>query len=539
MPQIIRAGTNMITTTSQGAGATWTNAIWRTNNGAGGTVGGAVTMIAGNTYTAVSNNVPFGNNVGNTRLRNNLTNSGAVVTFLGDSLTLYTNTEIRAKNVTQPAALTPTLNFPGVGGNPGLILDGGILNAGDDGLFVISGKIQVAGQSYICPGDNGGGPTARPNRRFTISGDLSGPGTMVIFQSQTNNPQTISGAANTFSGQWIVKAGRLLGTFANSLGTNSITCDPTFTLPSYFSTTAPVADIAGPAVLEVNYNLNSAGVLTLTNGGKLRLHQEVCFTAVRIHDPSLGIDTTLAPGIHYFTELIANYPNNFDPGGSGALVVQPFGTPPPLPPSILTQPFPVSVYTNAPARFLVSAADNGFPPLTYQWRRDGTNLSNAANISGVTNSALVVSNASGLDAAVTYDVIVGNASFSVTSSVAGLTLAGTNGEAYEATVVAGSPLAFYQLDETSNPASGSAQAYDYVNGYAGLYGAAVQNGFNGVNGPTSADGLPGFNAGNKAALFTRDSVGSRITARLASPSHAASASTRCKPFPAAGPSSAS
>src|SRR5436190_12296979 len=116
------AGTNLVTTTSQGGGNNWNFAIWKTNNGSGIGVGTAVSPVAGNTYTAFPNATAFGNSTGNTRLRNDLTNTGPLITFVGDSLTLSTNTEIRAKNITTPVALNPILNFPGVGGSPGLIL---------------------------------------------------------------------------------------------------------------------------------------------------------------------------------------------------------------------------------------------------------------------------------------------------------------------------------------------------------------------------------------------------------------------------------
>src|ERR1022692_121697 len=135
------AGTNLVTTTSQGSGAAWTAAIWKTNNGAGVGVGTAVAPVAGNTYTCVTNGVAYGNSTANTRVRNPVVTG--VQTFPGDSLTLLTNTDIRCKTATGLI-----INFPGVGGNPGLILNGGVLNAGDNAIFVITGSVQVVSQSY-------------------------------------------------------------------------------------------------------------------------------------------------------------------------------------------------------------------------------------------------------------------------------------------------------------------------------------------------------------------------------------------------------
>jgi hypothetical protein len=491
------AGTNLVTKTSQGSGANWTAAIWQTNNGAGTDTGAgtSVAPVAGNTYTESATATAFGNNTGNTRTRN--PTAGGLTTFPGDSLTLNTNTDIRFKTATGLIC-----NFPGVGGAAGLVLNGGVLNDGDNAVITIAGKIlAVPGTvSYICPGNNGGGAAADTGRAFTVPAQLTGSGTMVLFQGPTNNPNQFTCPTNTFSGRWIVKAGRLMGTAQNSLGTNSIIVDPNFVLPvPPFSSSAPVIDIPGPAVLEPSYTLNSAGILVLTNGGKLRLHQEVCFTAVSIHDPNLGINSNLSAGIHYFSELITNYPNNFDPGGSGAIVVQPFGTPPPLPPDIKAQPQPAIVYTNATARFFVTAADNGFPPLTYQWQRNGTNLTDGGNISGSTSSTLLVSSASPADA-IGYNVIVANASYQVTSSIVSLSLTSAN-ETYESAVVTAGPVALYQFNENADPLT-NAEAFDFAGSYNGNYGVGAQNAFNGIGGPQAADGYAGFAQGNAAAAFT-------------------------------------
>src|SRR6266487_444407 len=183
---------NLTTTAVQGAGTDWTFAIWETNG-----AGTAVSPVAGNTYECVSNGITFGNNKNNTRIRNPA--SAGVQTFPGDSLTLNLNTEIRAK------AVGAILNFPGVGANPGLILNGGVLNAGDETVFEIAGRVQVASQSYICPADAGGGDL-RPLRGFNLTGQLSGSGTMVIFNSGTTVAQHFSANATPFSSERIVNA---------------------------------------------------------------------------------------------------------------------------------------------------------------------------------------------------------------------------------------------------------------------------------------------------------------------------------------------
>ncbi len=87
------------------------------------------------------------------------------------------------------------------------------------------------------------------------------------------------------------------------------------------------------------------------------------------------------------------------------------------PPTITSQPVPVSVATNGSCAFSVSAV--GFD-VTYQWRRNGTNLPDGGNISGATTAQLVISPAGTNDAlssANGYDVVVSGAGGYSTNSV--------------------------------------------------------------------------------------------------------------------------
>jgi hypothetical protein len=490
------AGTNLLTTSVQASGANWTAAIWKTNNGAGVGVGTAVAPVAGNAYEMVFNGLSISNGAASTRVRNPAT--AGVQTFPGDSFIMDTNTELRGKGV------GAILNFPGVGGSPGLILNGGMLNAGDDTTFAVTGRVQVVRQSYISNGANGGGGGISANRGFNFTGFLTGYGNMVILNSGTTVAQQVSGSTNDFSGQWIVQCGWLLSSTAGALGTNSITVDPFYT--GYLAAMPNATSPNGPALFEPSYDINSAGVLTLTNGGTMRLHQICIFSAVNIESSSLSA------GTHFYSELITNFPSSFAAGGSGAVIVRPYNsTPPSLGPTILTQPLPEMVYAGATAQFTVSASVNGAPPLTYQWQRAGTNLVDGGNISGSTNATLFVSNVSAADA-VNYDVIVRNAGGPVTSALVALTLV-TPSETYEQAVVAAHPVAFYQLNETGDPATNGSPAFDYAGGFIGTYGNTVLNGNGTYNivGPGVGDGFPGFATGNKAAQFANGSTGSRIS----------------------------
>src|ERR1044071_5349857 len=275
----VAAGAANLTTTSvQPGGNNWIASIWKTNSpGMATNAAAGVAPVAGNTYETVFNGTTIGNGLNNTRIRNPA--AAGVQTFPGDSLTMYTNTELRAKQV------GASLNFPGIGGNPGLILNGGMLNGGDDTTFPIIGNIQVLSQSYISHGAGGGGGGVSPNRAFNISGNLSGAGNVVIMNSGTSIPQQVTGNGNTFSGQWIVQCGWLKASGSNSLGTNSITVDPGYVA---FTNVMPSAQSPpGPAWFEPAYDLNSAGRLTVTNGGIVILHQNCIFSSILINGTAL------------------------------------------------------------------------------------------------------------------------------------------------------------------------------------------------------------------------------------------------------------
>ncbi len=90
-----------------------------------------------------------------------------------------------------------------------------------------------------------------------------------------------------------------------------------------------------------------------------------------------------------------------------------------LAPVITTQPQPQSVCPGSTATFTVVATGTG--TLSYQWQKNGSNLSNGGHYSGVTTATLTVSNASAADAA-NYRCVVTSSGGSSTSNQAALTL---------------------------------------------------------------------------------------------------------------------
>ena len=175
------------------------------------------------------------------------------------------------------------------------------------------------------------------------------------------------------------------------------------------------------------------------------------------------------------------------------MTIQGYG-PAAVPAQITSEPRSEILYPNRTAVFTV--AGGGSPTLTYQWSKDSTPLGDGGNIAGSSSATLTVSGVSTSDDG-TYSVVVSNAFGTSLSSNATLTVV-MPVQAYEAAVSNLNPVAYYQFDETNNPATGNVTAYDYAGGFNGIYGTAVQNGYDSVLGPTPIVGFTGFAATNDA-----------------------------------------
>lgn len=88
-------------------------------------------------------------------------------------------------------------------------------------------------------------------------------------------------------------------------------------------------------------------------------------------------------------------------------------------PIITGQPVSQTVAVGTNASFFVTAS--GTAPLNYQWRKNGTTLSNSGNVLGATASALTLTGVQTNDVG-NYQVVVGNSVGAVTSLVATLTV---------------------------------------------------------------------------------------------------------------------
>lgn len=99
--------------------------------------------------------------------------------------------------------------------------------------------------------------------------------------------------------------------------------------------------------------------------------------------------------------------------GGGSSVPPPPPPPPAQPPSIITQPTSQTVAVGVSATFSVVAT--GTSPLSYQWRKDGT------NIAGATSASFTIASVAMSDAG-NYTVVVSNSAGSATSNAATLTV---------------------------------------------------------------------------------------------------------------------
>ncbi|MDB6112097.1 MAG: Immunoglobulin I-set domain protein [Pedosphaera sp.] len=168
-------------------------------------------------------------------------------------------------------------------------------------------------------------------------------------------------------------------------------------------------------------------------------------------------------------------------------------------PVISTQPQSAALFQGRTAGFNIVAS--GDAPLSYQWRRNG------GNISGATTPVLTINNVTAATDAANYDIVVGNIAGSITSSVATLTVVASNSvpAAYEARLRAANPISYWRLNETN----GSPNAYDY---WGGLI-ATNENVTGGVAGPLPPD-YSGIESTNTAVAYDGLSSDTAISGSL-------------------------
>jgi hypothetical protein len=137
----------------------------------------------------------------------------------------------------------------------------------------------------------------------------------------------------------------------------------------------------------------SPGSGTLTNGGSTNVTVSLSSNAY-----------SLTSGVYTATVSFTNLNDGVVQSRQFILTV---GLP------ILSPPQSLTVFPGSPAWFGVSVS--GTPPLSFQWQKNGTNLTNGTNISGSTTATLVLNPTTTNDAG-NYTVIITNACGSVVTS---------------------------------------------------------------------------------------------------------------------------
>jgi len=165
---------------------------------------------------------------------------------------------------------------------------------------------------------------------------------------------------------------------------------------------------------------------------------------------------------------------------------------------------PLSLTNNATTTATFSISDYGGTPLTYQWLKNGVALTDAGNVSGAHTTTLTLNSVLGADAG-GYSVILSNATGSVTSLVASLTVIDpllttqpqpvsqtkNAGQAitFSVTALGTAPLCFQWLQNGTNLADGGNVAgaqtstlilTNVVGSNAGTYQAIVSNSWGSV-----------------------------------------------------------
>jgi hypothetical protein len=473
------------------AGASWnTPGYWWDGNVDGGLP--ALTLAAD--LPSVPFVVPAGSTLNTIATANNssVTFPGAVLELQGDGNFNSSDESGNTGVVLYKGGNIGTLpTYTGVVDFPNLMIGGGQVDVGNPGTCILDGMITIAPPNAIFYEDSG----ATDDRGFTINSLLTGSGNIEIeldsyyagFQTTFSNNVNITGTANTYDGTWYVGEGSLLGSGNDSLGTNSITVGPN-------------------GALETLYNIIDPNA-SLTLNGQMFLHENDIFSNVTVGGFLLPQGTyTYAEletyGAAYFPATWNQLNGSTVAAASGSIqVLSTNGNAP----SIGTQPQSMSRYVGATATF--SVISSGQPPLSYQWAAGTTGSGGPySNILGATNSTLKLADLT-TNEALDYVVVISNSFSVVTSSPATLTVVVPTC-AYAASVIdltASNLVAYWRFNETSGTT-----AYDYWGGFNGVYGAELENGAQGINGPLPPP-FPGFESTNYAMYPFFDQANSYVT----------------------------
>ncbi len=331
-------------------------------------------------------------------------------------------------------------------GNPyGLIPEGGLVQGADGNLYGTTYYgVNSGGGTVFRISTNGAlatiaslGNTARPPAGLmqgadgnfygtTENGGDYGDGTIfqVTPQGALTTLASFDGTNGSYPQAALIQAtdGNFYGTAADG-GTNSCGTIFRMTLQGLTGTIIPLVSFN-----RTNGTMPMAKLIQAADGNFYGTTAEggVSNSGTIFQLTTNGTFTTLysftggTDGVLPWTELTQNtngdlYGTTGGTGGAGTIFV--FN---PNWPIILVQPVSRTNVSGTTATFVVSADGPG--PLSYQWQKNGTNLNNGGNISGVNTTNLAVSGVSAADSG-TYTGIVSNSFRAISSMGAVLTLA--------------------------------------------------------------------------------------------------------------------
>ena len=373
-----------------------------------GTINGATTIQSGGTLApgdnaigtlTISNaltlagNAAFTLNKSGTTLTGDLVQGLGTVTYGGTLAVTATGSALAAGDsftlfaATGYAGSFTTITLPTLGS--GL--------AWDTSNLAVNGTIAVAALPVI---------TTQPANQSVTQGSpatfsVTATGTALNYQWQKNGTSIggATAASYTISSTTTNDAASYSVVISNAVGsTNSATATLTVNVPPGI-TTQPVSQ---------NINQGSPVTFSVTATGTAPLTYQWLKNGTNISgatSSSYTISSVATTDAANYTVAVANVAGSTN-SSAATLTVN-------VPPTITTQPASQTVIVGNPVTFTVAATGTG--PLSYQWQKNG------ANISGATAASYTVGSVGTNDAA-NYTAIVTNIAGSVTSSTATLTV---------------------------------------------------------------------------------------------------------------------
>jgi hypothetical protein len=248
-----------------------------------------------------------------------------------------------------------------------------------------------------------GTPTLSYHWQFN-SNNLSNGG---IISGSTTSNLTLSATTTSNSGSYTVVVSNSAGSVTSS--------------PATLTVLVPATIVSQPVPLTVT-NGQSA-MFSVTAAGNAPLAYQWQFNNNNLSDggiisgssaSSLTLSATTTNNAGAYTVVVTN--------SYGSVISSPATLTVLVPPTIVSQPVPLTVINGHSAVFSVGAA--GTAPLIYQWQFNNNNLSDGGEISGSSASSLTLSATKTYDAG-NYRVVVSNLAGSAISSPAALTVVST------------------------------------------------------------------------------------------------------------------